>query len=261
MTELQDLRDIMVRLRDPDGGCPWDIQQDFRSIAPFTIEEAYEVADAIEREDMDDLCEELGDLLFQVVYHARMAEEQGAFSFDDVDVAIRDKLIRRHPHVFGDERITDAEAQTIAWETHKSRERIAKGDDTQSVLDQIPAGLPALIRAGKLGKKAASVGFDWPDISGVVDKIREEVMEFEEVIGGDASREEEELGDLLFAVVNLCRHRDVDPEAALRRSNRKFDSRFRRVEAALAEQGREARDSSIQDLEALWQQAKQEVGS
>lgn len=256
MSDMDRLLRIMARLRDPQTGCPWDIRQDFRSIAPYTLEEAYEVADAIERGDLDDLRDELGDLLFQVVYHARMAEENDAFSFDDVNEAICDKLIRRHPHVFGAEVITDAKAQTIAWEAHKARERQEKGAPVTSALDGISGGLPALSRASKLGARASSVGFDWPGVSGVMDKLHEELVELEEVLEKDRDREEEEIGDLLFCIVNLCRHREIDAEAALRRGNNKFETRFRKLESQLASMGKNATDMSIDELESLWQCAK-----
>jgi len=256
MSDMDRLLTIMARLRDPQTGCPWDIKQDFKSIAPFTLEEAYEVADAIERGDLNDLREELGDLLFQVVYHARMAEESGAFSFDDVNEAICDKLIRRHPHVFGEEVIADAKAQTIAWEAHKTRERQEKGETATSALDGISGGLPALSRASKLGARASSVGFDWPDISGVMDKFHEEVVEFEEVLEKDREREEEEIGDLLFCIVNICRHREIDAEAALRRGNNKFEARFRELESQLASMKKNAADMNIDELESLWEGVK-----
>jgi len=256
MNDIDRLLTIMVRLRNPETGCPWDIRQDFRSIAPYTIEEAYEVADAIERGDLEDLCEELGDLLFQVVYHARIAEEKGAFSFNDVSQAICDKLVRRHPHVFGEEVVADAEAQTIAWEGHKARERHNKGSPTASALDGISGGLPAFLRASKLGAQAGSVGFDWPDLSGVMEKVREEIVELEEVLENDPNKDEEEIGDLLFSIVNLCRHRKIDAETALRRANNKFDARFRELERQLSTTGKDAADTSIEELESLWQNAK-----
>ena len=261
MSDMDRLLTIMARLRDPQTGCPWDIEQNFRSIAPFTVEEAYEVADAIERGDLGDLREELGDLLFQVVYHARMAEEAGAFSFDDVREAICDKLVRRHPHVFGEEVIADARAQTVAWEAHKAKERQDRNKSATSALDGISGGLPALMRAAKLGARARSVGFDWPDISGVMEKLREEIRELEEVLEKDRDREEEEIGDLLFSVVNLCRHREIDAETALRRGNRKFETRFRALELQLRSMGKTAANTSIEDLEALWQSVKRNTSS
>jgi MazG family protein len=254
----------MARLRDPEHGCPWDLRQDFRSIAPYTIEEAFEVADAIERGDLDELRDELGDLLFQVVFHARMAEEAGAFAYPDVVDAVCDKMTRRHPHVFADETVADAEAQTRAWEAHKAREREARGPAPDgSVLADVPRGLPALVRAQKLGRRAASVGFDWPDAAGAMDKIDEETREIREVLvesGGDeASRHEaltEEIGDLLFAVVNVCRHVGVDAEGALRRANGKFERRFRAVEARLAADGRGPAETDLDEMDRLWDEVK-----
>ncbi|MGI9263666.1 MAG: nucleoside triphosphate pyrophosphohydrolase [Gammaproteobacteria bacterium] len=259
LSEISRLLSIMARLRDPDSGCPWDVKQDFRSIAPFTIEEAYEVADAIDRDDFDDLRDELGDLLFQVVYHARMAEESGAFNFDDVTQAICSKLVRRHPHVFGEGVVADAEAQTVEWERHKAREREEKGVSHESALDGITRGMPALARALKLGSRASTTGFDWPDVSGVVDKLREEVTELEEVLGKDLNREEEEIGDLLFSIANLCRHRGIDPETALRRGNSKFESRFRELESRLRTMGKSADETSIEELEHIWQSVKRDL--
>jgi ATP diphosphatase len=245
---------IMARLRDPVSGCPWDIEQDFASIAPYTIEEAYEVADAIERQAWGELADELGDLLLQVVYHARMAEEAGMFAFDDVAKAISDKMIRRHPHVFGDDADgRTAAAQVQAWEVLKAAERAEKA---MSVLDNIPVGLPGLTRAVKLQRRAARVGFDWPDKAQVLDKIVEEATELATEIGGEPDRVEDEFADLLFAVVNLGRHLDVDPESAMRRVNAKFTRRFRAIEAALAAQGRTPQDATLDEMEALWQRAK-----
>ena len=247
---------VMARLRDPDGGCPWDLEQDFSSIAPYTIEEAYEVADAIARNDLGDLKEELGDLLLQVVFHARMAEEDGAFAFADVANAISDKMVRRHPHVFGDIRVDGAKAQTRAWEDIKAAERKAKGESANaSLLDNVPLSLPATTRAEKLQKRAARVGFDWPETVQVFDKIHEELAEVKEEIDAASAKEklEEEFGDLLFAVVNLGRHLGLDPERALRGANRKFERRFRFVEEVLGS-GLEA--ASLAEMEALWVQAK-----
>ena len=221
------LLSIMARLRDPDGGCAWDLEQTFATIAPYTVEEAYEVADAIERGDLNDLREELGDLLLQVVFHSRMAQEQGAFAFDDVADAISEKMIRRHPHVFGqDEQRTSAE-QTRAWEVIKAQERAKKGKN-QSLLDDVPTGLPALTRAVKLTARAARVGFDWPDVSFVLDKLREETAELEHEIaaGRDVARMRDELGDILFVCANLARKLDLEPEDALRSTNAKFVRRF-----------------------------------
>ena len=236
---------IMAALRDPASGCPWDIEQDFRSIAPYTIEEAYEVADAIERDAMDELKGELGDLLLQVVFHAQMAAEAGHFTLADVAAGIADKMEARHPHVFGDATIDSAAAQTEAWEAMKAKER------SGGTLDGVALGLPALMRAQKLQKRAARVGFDWPDASGPLAKIDEELAEIATATN-DAGRSEE-IGDLLFAVVNYARHLGVDAEEALRASNTKFERRFRAVETAA---GRPLSDYDIDGLEALWQQIK-----
>ena len=246
---------IMARLRDSKVGCPWDLDQDFRSIAPHTIEEAYEVADAIERGDMDALRDELGDLLFQVAFHARLAGERGAFHFDDVVNAICDKLVRRHPHVFGDANIADAGEQTLAWERMKREERAARGEG--GALADVPIALPALTRARKLGSRASQAGFDWPDASGPRAKIDEELSELDRATAGDDKvAHEAELGDLLFSVVNLARHLDVDPEAALRRANERFARRYRHVEEALARLGAEATGASPELLDRLWAAAK-----
>jgi len=247
------LLDIMARLRDPERGCPWDREQDFSTIAPYTIEEAYEVADAIERGDMAALKDELGDLLLQVVFHARMAEEAGLFGFDDVAKAISDKMLRRHPHVFGDAQIASVAAQNEAWEAHKAAER-ATGGGADSVLDGIALAFPALLRAGKVSRRAARIGFDWPDARSVIAKITEEVSEIEaEMNGGGRDRIEDEIGDLLFAVANLARKLDIEPETALRRATAKFERRFRRIEALADERGI-GRD--LDALEALWQEVK-----
>ena len=242
---------IMACLRDPERGCPWDLEQDFATIAPYTIEEAYEVADAIERADMDDLRGELGDLLFQVVYHARMAEEAGHFAFADVVRAIADKMIRRHPHVFGDEsRNKSAEQQTVDWERLKAAELAAS-----SALDGVATGLPALTRAVKLQNRAARVGFDWPDATAVLDKIAEETTELVEV-RDQPRRAFEEYGDLLFVMANLARHLGIDPEAALRAANAKFTRRFHGIEAALGAEGRTPADSTLAEMDALWDALK-----
>ena len=255
------LRAIMARLRNPDGGCPWDLEQDFATIAPYTIEEAYEVADAIEHGDMAALKDELGDLLLQVVFHAQMAREGGHFDFDDVARGIAEKMIRRHPHVFGDVDIKTADAQTKAWEEHKESERAAKAvaeGRRPSVLDGVAAGLPALMRALKLQRRAARVGFDWPKAVDVLVKIDEELSEIKQEmsIERDAARMQDEIGDLLFACVNLARHLEVDPEAALRHANAKFERRFRGVEDRVAAAGRTPAESSLDELEAAWQQVK-----
>jgi ATP diphosphatase len=260
------LIEIMAALRDPKTGCPWDVQQDFGSIAPYTIEEAYEVADAIERGDLLDLKDELGDLLLQVVFHARMAQEQGAFDFDDVVEAITSKMVRRHPHVFGDARGADAEAVRASWEAIKRAEKAerhaARGTGSQdgevaSVLSGVPVALPALTRAEKLSRKAAAVGFDWPEPAQVIAKIREELAEVEHAMAaGERAAVEDEVGDLLFAVTNLARHLDVDAEKALRGTNAKFERRFRSVEAALSARGRGPGEASLDEMEALWCKAK-----
>lgn len=248
---------IMARLRNPDGGCPWDLEQSFETIAPYTIEEAYEVADAIQRGDLAELKEELGDLLFQVVFHAQMASEQGAFSFDDVAAAIADKMIRRHPHVFGDADARSAESQTHAWEAQKAAERAAKAAADPSVLANVPLALPALTRAEKLMKRAARVGFDWPDVEGVFAKIDEELAELREAAReGDADHIAEEIGDLLSTVVNAARKLGVDPEAALRGSNAKFERRFRYVEQALVAKGSSVEAADLDAMEAEWAAAK-----
>jgi tetrapyrrole methylase family protein/MazG family protein/ATP diphosphatase len=249
---------IMARLRDPADGCPWDQEQTFATVAPYTVEEAYEVADAIERNDLSDLKEELGDLLLQVVFHARMAEEQGAFGFDDVAQAINDKMIRRHPHVFAEETYASLAHQKEGWEALKAAERDAKGAGrTPSLLDDIPVGLPALTRAVKLSKRAAKVGFVWPDISHVVDKLDEELGELKaEIAAGDFDKARQEMGDVLFVVANLARTLEVDPEDALRFTNAKFVRRFHYVEKALAERGRTPEQSDLAEMDALWEDAK-----
>jgi MazG family protein len=248
---------IMRRLRDPVTGCPWDKEQNFATIAPYTVEEAYEVAGAIEDQDWPGLKDELGDLLLQVVYHARMAEERGLFAFADVVGAITAKMIRRHPHVFaGQAGIADAAAQTVEWEEHKRRERAA--DARPSVVDGVPLALPALLRAEKLQKRLASVGFDWDSPAKVLDKIAEEAREVLQAQTDGAVQDEiaGEIGDLLFALVNLARHLKVDPEAALRTTNAKVIRRFKWIEASLEAQGRSAADATLGEMEALWQQAK-----
>ena len=245
---------IMARLRDPERGCPWDREQDFATIAPYTIEEAYEVADAIERADMGSLKDELGDLLLQVVFHARMAEEAGYFAFDDVAAAISDKMVRRHPHVFGDAEIASVAAQNEAWEAHKAAERHATGN-TASVVDGVALALPALLRAAKISGRAARIGFDWPDARAVIPKIIEEIAEVEAELDGNAAPAalEEEIGDLLFAVANLARKLEVEPETALRRATAKFERRFRQVEALARERGI---GHDLDALEALWREIK-----
>jgi MazG family protein len=256
--DIATLLDIMRRLRDPNGGCPWDLEQTFATIAPYTIEEAYEVAAAIEEEDWAALKEELGDFLFQVVFHAQMAAERGLFDFGDVVAAIAAKMIRRHPHVFADLiGIDTAEAQLRAWEEHKKKERAEKASEA-GLLGDIPSALPALLRALKLQKRAATVGFDWDSAPKVVDKIAEEAHEIAEArqAGADLQKLEEEIGDLLFAVANFARHLKVDPEAALARSNVKFMRRFRFIERELEAQGKSLNQASLAEMEELWQQAK-----
>ena len=251
------LVDIMARLRDPETGCAWDKAQTFATIAPYTVEEAYEVADAIERGDLPDLKDELGDLLLQVVFHARMAEEAGAFAFADVAEAISAKMVRRHPHVFADARFDTIAEQSAAWETIKAEERAGKANDGGGVLADVPAGMPALLRAVKLTKRAGRVGFDWPDAVAVLDKLREELAELEvEIEAGDRDKARDELGDLLFVCANLARKLDLDPEDALRASNAKFIRRFGFIEQALAADGRAPEQSDLEEMEALWQAAK-----
>ena len=253
---IDELLAIMARLRDREAGCPWDLEQTFATIAPYTVEEAYEVADAIERGDLGDLRDELGDLLFQVVFHARMAEEQGLFAFDDVAKAINDKMIRRHPHVFGEAGVRSSAEQTAAWEETKAAERAAKGRDA-SLLDDVPAGLPALTRAVKLTKRAARVGFDWPHIDFVLAKLEEEIGELRaEIAAGDAALAREELGDVLFVMANLARKLDIEPEDALRSTNAKFARRFQYIEAALAARGKTPEQSDLDEMDGLWNAAK-----
>ncbi len=252
---LPRLLEIMRRLRDPDTGCPWDIEQTFATIAPYTIEEAYEVADAIERESWGELKSELGDLLLQTVYHAQIGEEAGLFTFDSIADAISDKMVARHPHVFGDEsRDKSAEQQTRDWETVKAAERASKG--AQGVLDDVAIGLPALLRALKLQKRAARVGFDWPEIGQVLDKLTEEAQELAEA--QDPDHAFEEMGDFLFVAANLARHMGIDPEAALRAANTKFTRRFARIEHHLAVRGKRPEDSDLAEMDALWNLAKSE---
>jgi ATP diphosphatase len=264
--DIQRLLDIMAALRAPATGCPWDLEQTFRTIAPYTIEEAYEVADAIERGDLQDLKDELGDLLLQVAFHARMAEEGGVFAFGDVVEAITTKLIRRHPHVFGDVRDLSPDEVKGLWETIKADEKAQRAEASETedegvaeagLLADVPRSLPSLVRADKLTRKAATVGFDWPDRAQVIDKIHEELGEIEEAAaGGSPDRIEDEIGDFLFAAANLARHFKVDPESALRRANAKFERRFQAIERALAREGRSPRDASLDEMERLWSEAK-----
>ncbi|GAB4353156.1 MAG: nucleoside triphosphate pyrophosphohydrolase [Oricola sp.] len=269
--DISRLLEIMARLRDPETGCPWDVEQTFETIVPYTIEEAYEVADAIERNDMVDLPDELGDLLLQVVFHARMAEEAGHFDFGDVVEAITKKMIRRHPHVFGDESVRGRKLAKGMWKKIKAEEKAEKaarhaeaqkaaGEEEvehPSLLDDVPRALPALVRAIKLQRKAARVGFDWDTAPPILDKIEEEIGELRRAMeDGGEEKVKEEYGDLLFALVNLGRHLDVEPEAALEAANRKFFTRFRYIEKALAARGRNAADATLDEMEALWQEAK-----
>jgi nucleoside triphosphate diphosphatase len=256
-TDISRLIAIMARLRDPKGGCPWDLEQNFATIAPYTVEEAYEVADAIERGDLADLRDELGDLLLQVVFHSRMAEEAGEFAFGDVVRSICDKMVRRHPHVFGEAAFESVAEQSAAWEEIKAAERAAKGPHRARVLDDVPAGLPGLMRAVKLTKRAARVGFDWPDVETVLDKLHEEVSELQvEIAAGEKDKAREELGDLLFVCANLARKLEVDPEDALRAANAKFTRRFRYIEDALEARGLTPAQSNLEEMDGLWDAAK-----
>ena len=267
--DIQDLIAIMARLRKPGTGCPWDLKQDFSTIAPYTIEEAYEVADAIERGDFDDLKDELGDLLLQVIYHARMADEEKRFAFADVVEAITTKMIRRHPHVFGDLESRDAAAVKERWEAIKGEEKAERAarrggaggaPPPASLLDDVPVALPGLTRAVKLQKRAGKVGFDWNDPHAVIAKIREEILEIERELSPAARDQdglEDELGDILFAVANLARHLSVDPEAALRHANAKFTRRFAHIERELDRRGQKLGEASLDEMEALWIEAKE----
>jgi ATP diphosphatase len=264
---IEKLLKVMERLRDPQNGCPWDREQTFATIAPYTIEEAYEVADAIERNDAHDLKDELGDLLFQVVFHARMAEERGWFDFDAVATSIHDKLVRRHPHVFADTVFGSRAEQTANWEDHKAREREAaanrRGAEADSVLGDVPKALPALLRAAKLGKRAARVGFDWPEASGVREKLNEELAELDAELARAPSTGEpqeklvEELGDALFTLANLGRHLKIDAEEALRVANRKFELRFRHMESLARARGLDLATLTPAQWDALWVESKQ----
>jgi ATP diphosphatase len=259
MDNINKLLEVMLRLRDPVNGCPWDTRQDFASIAPFTVEEAYEVADAIERDDMVGLKEELGDLLFQVVFHSLLAGEAGLFDFEDVAAGISEKMIRRHPHVFGSATERELGEQAGNWEQIKEKER--SGSEDSSAVAGVARALPALKRAEKLGKRASRVGFDWPDREGVREKILEELAELEEAVGSrDVESIEEEFGDVLFSVVNMARHLDIDPEKALSGANFKFERRFRDMEGDIAGSGRRIRDFNLEALDNLWRKAKKNVG-
>jgi MazG family protein len=256
---LEDLLAVMARLRDKETGCPWDVEQSFETIAPYTVEEAYEVADAISRGDLDALKEELGDLLLQVVYHAQMASEQQRFAFDDVVDAIARKMVRRHPHVFGDAGRDEFLTQNL-WRRIKAEEKAARGAKAVSHLDDVPVALPALVRAVKLQKRAAEVGFDWPKLSPVIEKAEEEIEELKTAIAkqdaGGAKGVAEEFGDLLFVMANLARHLKIDPETVLRDANAKFARRFRSIEQALAREGRKPEDATLEEMDALWDEAK-----
>lgn len=266
ISPMDQLLEIMERLRDPKTGCPWDIEQTFKTIAPHTIEEAYEVVEAITDGDMEELKSELGDLMFQVVFYAQMAKEDGSFNFHNVIEAINAKMIHRHPHVFGSKNIEDADAQVVAWEETKAAERALKAaksgnsDLPHSALDGVAKTLPALTRASKLQKRAARVGFDWPDTEPVFDKISEELAEFKFEVDNNSPTEnvQDEFGDLLFSVINLGRHLGVDPEVSLAKTNRKFTHRFQYVEKALSDIGKKPETSSLQEMDALWNQAKLE---
>ena len=256
MSRIEDLIGIMARLRDPERGCPWDRAQTFRTIVPYTIEEAYEVADAIERENLSDLVEELGDLLLQVVFHAQIARESGAFGFDEIVEAISDKMIRRHPHVFGDADESGPAGQSMRWEEMKTAERSGKGG-RQSLLDDIPIALPALTRAVKLQRRAGSCGFDWSGPDGVFDKITEELSELKEAVrSGDQPKVDDEVGDLLFTVANLARHLGTDPESSARAANRKFERRFRELERRVDIGGTSAEAFGPAELDGIWSEIK-----
>ena len=259
MHTIDDLLAIMARLRDPLNGCPWDVKQSFETIVPYTIEEAYEVADAVDRRDYRDLCGELGDLLLQVVFHARMAEEAGHFAFSDVVAAICGKMISRHPHVFAEEKADTADEVLTNWEAIKRSERAAKGDDDTSALAGIAPGMPEWQRAIKLQKRAATVGFDWPDVQPVFAKLREEIDEVREEFarGADPKRLTDEIGDVLFVCANLARHARVDVSAAMRHANAKFERRFRRMETLAAEAGEKLASRSLLEQEVLWDLAKE----
>ena len=257
MSDIDDLLGVMARLRDPERGCPWDRVQTFATVAPYTIEEAYEVADAIERGDLPDLVDELGDLLFQVVFHAQIARESGAFGFGDVVDAITGKMIRRHPHVFADAEEPSVAGQSARWEEMKAAER--SGDGAESRLDGVPVGLPALTRAVKLQRRAASCGFDWPDADDVFDKISEEIGELREAVrAGDQPEIDRELGDLLFTVANLARHLGADPESSARAANRKFERRFRELERRALAGGASAEAFEMAELDRIWSEVKRE---
>lgn len=265
MTPIESLKLIMAQLRDPQTGCPWDREQTFASVAPYTIEEAYEVADAVTRQDLSALKEELGDLLLQVVFHSQMAEESGAFTFDEVAEAVSQKMVARHPHVFGEDAPRDQERHSTRWEDQKAQERLKKAQErgeAPSLLDDVALALPALMRAEKLSKRVARVGFEWETVEAVLEKLQEEVDELAAARAeGDQAGIEEEVGDLLYTVSNLARKLKVDPEVALRQTNAKFERRFRFIEQALRQQERSPEDASLEEMEQLWEQAKQQERS
>lgn len=263
-TAIERLLAVMAALRTPQTGCAWDLEQDFASIAPYTLEEAYEVVDAIERGDMDDLQEELGDLLLQVVFHGQMANEAGLFTFDDIAQTVTDKMIRRHPHVFGDSQVQTPAHVKQNWEAIKAAEKADKdNNDTASLVDNVPLALPGLTRAVKLQKRAARVGFDWTQAAPILAKIKEEIAELEEVLDANnqpqTARLEEEYGDILFALANLARHLRFDPETALRNANQKFINRFKWMENKAKQEGKDLASMSLEDMELLWQKAKTEI--
>ena len=274
LTAIDRLVAIMTMLRDKQHGCPWDLEQTIKSLLPYTLEEVYEVADAIENNDLVELEDELGDLLFQVIFYAQIAKEQGAFDFQDIAAAITNKLVRRHPHVFpngdveqfGIPQDISAQQVVVNWEAIKELEReekrkkggLAAAQEVESILDDVPRALPAMERARKLQKRAAQVGFDWTEIAPVLEKLKEEVAEFEEALAnGDPERMSDELGDVLFAAINLARHANIEPEVALRSTNRRFETRFKWIETALSKQGKVFKDASLEELDALWDQAKE----
>lgn len=261
LSKTQELLALMARLRDPDKGCAWDVKQDFYSLIPYTIEEAYEVADAIERNDFDDLRGELGDLLLQVVFHSRIAEERGLFDFEQVAAAIGEKLVSRHPHVFADAKFDSDEQRQQAWDEAKAQERrLKKPEQTESVLDGVAHSLPALVQCEKIQNRAASHGFDWPEAEPVFDKVREELQEVHEAWqSGDQPHIQEEIGDLLLVVVNLARHLKVNPEIALRDATKKFTRRFNYIEKQVAASGRVLRDCELAELDGLWNEAKRHL--
>lgn len=263
MYNLEDLRNIMIRLRDPEQGCPWDKEQTLETLVPYTLEEAYEVADAIHRGDDQELCDELGDLLFQIIFYTQITSEKNRFNFDDIVNAIAEKLVRRHPHVFANEQIKNAEEQTLAWESFKEKERQKKAIDKgheASILDGVSLALPALVRAQKLQSRASRVGFDWEDIGSVIEKVEEELKEykseFSSIADHDLKRIKEEMGDVLFSIVNLARHAGIDAESALREANSKFESRFHKVEESLKRQRKPIDQASLEEMDVLWEEAK-----